>query len=1062
MSYEFSEDGLIEQAVEEELLNLGWEVKTAWHNESFGEDGLLGRDNKTEVVLERYLLQAIKKYNPNLPNAVYKKAIDDIVQVDASKTTEQLNKIKYELLRDGVRVTFQNNKGQNETKTLKIFDFEDYHNNHFLAVRQLEISSELYNRRPDVIGFVNGIPLVFMELKAPSVALENTYNENISDYKDHIPNVFHHNAFILLSNGLETKVGTITSPFQYFMEWKRIQEDEEGLVSLDTALKGTCSPQYLMDIFENFLLFDDSGGGVIKLMARNHQFLGVNRVLDNVQNKEDLKGKLGVFWHTQGSGKTYSMAFLTEKINRKLGGAYTFLIVLDRTELENQAYDTFSGVGLVNDKNCIAGKKKGLTGREHLRELLKENHRYVFTLIHKFSIDAESETEYPLITERDNIIVISDEAHRTQGGVYANNMRYFGIPNASYLGFTGTPIIKGEDEITKEIFGEYISIYDFKRAIEDEATLPLLYINRGEKLQIESPVIDDQMAEILEDENLDEDQRRKLTYLFQHQYPVLTAEKRLRAIAKDLVWHFNERGYQGKGMLVTLDKPTAVKMYDFITEYWEEYVVELEKQRDAIDDDMELVAFDRRLKKIKNTEVCVVVSSEQNEISKFQNLGLDIEPHRRKMVERNLEKEFKNEDHPFRLAIVCAMWITGFDAPCVSTIYLDKPIKGHTLMQTIARANRVHDDVKENGLIIDYGNVYTKLEEAYSVYGEGHKSGSKGDRQVVENKDKLVAELKEAIKETETYLRELNFDLQSLADVKPMKRLLAIQKGVEAVSLNEKTRTTFEISARNVFRKYQALFPEVEAKRFSKKKNAISAIYNAINQKTQTADVSQIIAQLQKVVDDNIDITTLGEQEREVIVDLSNLDFEALRRAFEKQPFKNELVYDLNQAVEKMLLKMLRENPLRMKFYERYQEIIKEYNEGKDASNISKSFDDLTKFINELGAEGSRAMREQLDEPTLSIFDLLVKGKNLTRKEIEEVKEVAIKTLKELKEKQLTVQNWKQSRTIKAGVRTTINYNLYHLPEAKYPDAEIETRTKEVYQHIYSYPQEFLSIASGF
>lgn len=1058
MAYEFSEDGLIEQAVEDELKDIGWQVVTAWHHEDFGSESLLGRDNKTEVVLERYLRQALQKYNPHLPAMAYDRAIEKIVQINAGQTKEQLNKAKYKLLRDGVRVSFVNQKGQDEVKVLRVFDFDNYANNHFLAVRQLEVHSETYHRRPDVIGFVNGIPLVFMELKAPSVVLENAYSKNIKDYKDTIPHVFHHNAFILLSNGLETKVGTMTSPYQYFMEWKRIREDEEGETSLDTAIKGTCSPEYLMDIFENFILFNDSGGEILKLMARNHQFLGVNRVLENVKRKEELEGKLGVFWHTQGSGKTYSMAFLTEKINRKLGGSYTFLIVLDRTELENQAYDTFSGVGLVNDKNCIAGKKTGMTGREHLRELLKENHRYVFTLIHKFSIDPEKETEYPLITERDNIIVISDEAHRTQGGIYANNMRFFGIPNASYLGFTGTPLIKGEDEITKQIFGEYVSIYDFKRAIEDEATLPLMYINRGEKLQIENPEVDDQMAEILENEDLDDDQRRKLTYLYQRQYPVLTAEKRLRAIAKDLVWHFNERGYQGKAMLVALDKPTAVKMYDFITEYWEEYLIELKKQRKDITDVQELPEFDNRYERIKKTEVCVVVSPEQNEVDKFRKLGLDIEPHRRKMAERNLEKEFKDEDNPFRLAIVCAMWITGFDAPCVSTVYLDKPIKGHTLMQTIARANRVYDDEKENGLIVDYGNVYTKLEEAYSVYGGGgepNKPGPDGPQRPVEEIETLEQELKLAIKETEDHLKELDFDLSRLTNSKPLERLKAIKEGVDAVCLNEKSRTTFEISARNVFRKYNALYPEKEAKKYTKKKNAISAIYKAINQKTVDADVTEIMAELQQVVDENISINTL-EESKEVIVDLSKLNYDALKKAYQKTVYKKKLVYDLSEAVEKMLERMLQENPLRMEFYNRYREIIHQYNQGKDEAFVNRSFDDLINFIEELGKEEQRAIHENLDEPTLSIFDLLVKGKELTKEERNEVKAVADETLKELKAKQLQLTNWRESRTVKAEIRSLIMYKMYHLPQEKYSDAEVENKIQEVYQHIYSYPERVL------
>ena len=288
---------------------------------------------------------------------------------------------KYELLKEGVPVSYTNDKGELEKKKLRVFNFDKYNKNHFLAVRQFEIVGELYNRRPDIIGFVNGIPLVFFELKAHHNDLRNAFTDNITDYKDTIDQVFHCNAFIILSNGTDAKVGTVTSPYKFFLDWKRITEEEEGIVSLDTMLRGTCDKEKLMDIFENFLLFDDSGGDVVKLMAKNHQYIGVNKVIDKAENIEDLKGKLGVFWHTQGSGKSYSMVFIAQKIHRKFGGSYTFLIVADRSELERQLYDTFTGVGAVSDKNVVA------KSRDNLRELLKENHRYVFTLIHKFSIE---------------------------------------------------------------------------------------------------------------------------------------------------------------------------------------------------------------------------------------------------------------------------------------------------------------------------------------------------------------------------------------------------------------------------------------------------------------------------------------------------------------------------------------------------------------------------------------------------------------------------------------------------------------------------------------------------
>jgi len=496
MSYEYSEDTLIETATQEVLEALGWTVVTAWKKESLAtqadrSDGLLGRLNKSEVVLERYVLQALRALNPDLPEAACHHAVLLLKEAAADKHLAAINKEKHEFLVKGVPVSYQDDKGVLQKKRLKVFDFDNPANNHFLAVRQFEVVGKLYNRRPDVVGFVNGIPLVFFELKAHHTDLQHAFDDNLKDYKDTIPEILHCNAFVILSNGTDSRVGTLTSPYKFFMEWKRIEEDDEGVVSLDTLLRGTCAPLRLMDLFENFLLFDGEGAKITKIMAKNHQFIGVNKVVDQSANIETLKGKLGVFWHTQGSGKSYSMVFLCQKILRKLGGSYTFLLVVDRTELENQLYDTFSGVGAVTEDNVRA------KSREHLRTLLAENHRYVFTLIHKFSIDPKKETKYPLITDRSNIIVISDEAHRTQGGAFASNMRFNGIPNASYLGFTGTPIIKDELELTRNIFGEYVTVYDFKRAIVDGATLPLRYLNRGEKLKIENPDLDERMIEII-------------------------------------------------------------------------------------------------------------------------------------------------------------------------------------------------------------------------------------------------------------------------------------------------------------------------------------------------------------------------------------------------------------------------------------------------------------------------------------------------------------------------------------------------------------------------------------
>ena len=1063
MSKEYSEDGLVEQASEQILDSLGWTVVTAWHNETFAEDdttksrekALLGRMNKGEVILQRSLLAALKKLNKGLPEAAYRNAIEQLISAQADKSLAAINKEKHELMTKGVKVSYQDGKGVLQKKRLKVFDFNKADNNEFLAVRQLEVAGEYGNKRPDIVAFVNGIPLVFFELKAHHTDLRNAYTDNLSDYKRTIPKLFHCSAFIILSNGVDARVGTMTSPYKFFLEWKRIEEEDEGVVSLDTMLQGTCHKHRLMDLFENFLLFDGEGENIVKLMAKNHQFIGVNRVVEKAKNIEDLKRKLGVFWHTQGSGKSYSIVFLCQKMLRKYGGSYTFLIVVDRSELENQIYDTFTGVGAVTEENVRA------TSRHHLRELLQKNHRYVFTLIHKFSVDKKKETEYPNLTNRSNIIVISDEAHRTQGGEFAQNMRYKAIPEASYLGFTGTPIIKDEEELTKNIFGGYVSVYDFKRAIEDNATLPLRYLNRGEKLGIENPDLDERMAEIINDEDLDDDQRRKLQREFARDYPIMTAEDRLNAIAKDLVWHFNERGYQGKAMYVAIDKPTAVRMHDLVMKYWPQYVADLKQRIMDSEDQQEALILGRQLKRVEATEVCVVVSSEQNELKKFEKLGLDIGSHRKKMVARDLEKEFKDEQNPFRLAIVCAMWITGFDAPCVSTVYLDKPIAGHTLMQTIARANRVYDDEKENGLIVDYGNVYKQLEKAYSVYGEGTgkgkggSSGGKGegkdDEKPVELLQAMAADLGAAIMRVREFLQDVNFDLDTMVNAPDaLSRLEALNIGSNAVCLNETTRASFEIAARDVFRKYKALYPEPEAKPFTPERSAIDAIYGKLNQKTKSADISDVMRKLQQEVNMSISIAS-SEVNEDDYVDLSDLDFDRLRAAFAKSKSKNEIMFDLQQAIEKKLEQMVQQNPLRLEFLERYQEIIEEYNSGKDIHAVQKAFDEVVAHIeNQVAPELDRAVRENLTEESLALYDLLKERRKLTLREEKAVKKVVVELLNTLKDEKLKVERWRESTQVIAQIKTIILDRLPHLPQEPYPDEDLDSLNPAVFQHIYS------------
>lgn len=1047
MSSRYSEDALIEQSCMSLFHDMGWDCINLQRGERLGSDGSIGRNSEEDVILRRPFYDALIRLNPDLPQQAYDMAFETISSDTSIKTLGEINFEKHQYLKDGIPVTYKNQKGEIvRNKKLKVFDFADPDRNQFLAVQQLWVEGKSKRkRRPDVIGFVNGIPLVFIELKAHHRKIRVAFDDNLTDYKDTIPHMFFCNAFIILSNGIDSKIGSITSRFEHFHEWKRIREEEEGRVSLETIIRGTCRKEYVLDILENFIVFDQSDERVIKLIARNHQFIGVNKAFNHFiarrQAKEDKSitleeaRKLGVFWHTQGSGKSYSMVFLSQKIHRKLQGSFTFLVVTDRNELDGQIYGTFEGVGAVTNKNARA------TSGRKLKELLLSDEKFIFTLIHKFNFDE-------VISERDDIIVISDEAHRTQGGTLALNMRK-ALPNASFIGFTGTPLFK-DDQLTRRIFGDYVSVYDFKRSVEDGATVPLYYENRGEKLALDNPTINEQIRTAIEQADLDSDQADKLEQLIAREYPVLTAEKRLRSIARDVVSHFNSRGYKGKAMLVAIDKITAVKMYNFITEEWQKYLEQRARDIKKITDLQEQMTEHRALQWSRETEVAVVVSGEQNEIDKFRSWNLDIEPHRSKMNTRDLETEFKDEDNPFRFAIVCAMWITGFDVPSLSTLYLDKPLKSHTLMQTIARANRIHEG-KNNGLIVDYIETYKSLLEALAIYAVGGDKATGGEIEPpVKPLEVLIADLAEAITATKTFLKgEVNFELETLVDSEGIDKIAAIRNGVDAVYTNDDTKAKFGVLAREVFKKYKALTPNAAIYEFRDERDAINAIYSVIADNRDEADITGLIKQVQDIVDESVERLNVVLEPTEDYgkkIDMSGLDFKRIEAEFLKTDKKRTTIQSLKEKVEKVLNRMLDENPSRINFYERYQEIIDEYNRGKDFASIKRIFDELLDLYRTLDDEQRRAQAEDLTGDELAVFDMLGTGKKISDKEKAEVKEAAKQLLSRLKENEFKVDRWLEKVQTASAVRKVINDYLFsNLPYPAYNDQDIAQKTEALY-----------------
>ena len=574
---------------------------------------------------------------------------------------------------------------------------------------------------------------------------------------------------------------------------------------------------------------------------------------------------------------------------------------------------------------------------------------------------------------------------------------------------------------------------------------------------MKNPVINEQIRAVIdaESEDLDSDQRSRVEQLFAREYPILTAKKRLDAIAKDVVWHFCNRGYKGKGMFIALDKLTAVRMYDLITHQWKLTVEQLEKEvSKGKYGDQELLEKSRELQWIKETEICVVVSSEQNEIQKFQKWDLDIEPHREKMNTQDLETRFKDEDDPFRFVIVCAMWITGFDVPTLSTLYLDKPLKSHTLMQAIARANRISEG-KNNGLIVDYIETYTALLDALAIYGSGGDEGGNGGDEKpeppVKLKEELIKQLEEALEATETFLQdEVNFDLQELIKADGLHKLAAMEKAVNAVYTNDETKRKFQILAREVFKKYKALQPDKVLNQYAPRKNAIDVIYSAIEDNLESADVADIMKKIQAVVDESIEnMVAEPSHNEEKIIDLSGLNFELLEQYFLKTKNKNTVVQSLKDKIEKQLKQMVERNPLTVDYYKRYQDIIEEYNRGKDEIVIKETFRKLIELVNSYSEEEADTKREGLTDEQKAIFDILRQGKKLEEKEKNEIKKISIELLEELKKEKLRVDQWADKSVTAAAVFNYVNKTLFEvLPYPTYQTDDIDLRTNLVYEHL--------------
>lgn len=1055
-THAYTEDQLVEQPAIGLFGVLGWQTESALE-ETFGSVGntasTLGRETRGEVVLAARLRTALERLNPGLAAEALSRAVDELSRDRSAMSLAAANREVYALLKEGVAVSVPDPVlGGQKTERVRVIDWTNPSGNDFLLASQFSVTGALYTCRPDLVGFVNDLPWVVIELKKPGVPARAAFDENLTHYKAQVPALFVFNALMIASNGTDSRVGSLTADWERWVEWKRIErEDEPRRVSLEVMLRGTCQPGRLLDLVENFTLFSAHKAGVVKVLAQNHQFLGVNNAIASMLQARAMgHGRGGVFWQTQGSGKSFSMVFFAQKVLRTLPGNWTFVVVTDRVELDEQIAKTFKATGAVGE-----AADSHATSGAHLRELLAGNQRYVFTLVHKFQT-AER------LCDRSDVIVLTDEAHRSQYDTLALNMRA-ALPRATFLAFTGTPLIAGEER-TREVFGDYVSVYDFQQSIEDGATVPLFYENRTPELQLVNADLNDEIYELIESAALDPEQEARLERELGRQYHLITRDDRLEAVARDVVRHFLDRGFFGKAMVVSIDKATALRMHDKVRQHWADETrrvqAELgelamrplggEQSAEQARRDVRKAALKARLDALNTTDMAVIVSPGQNEIAQMAALGLDIAPHRQRMNDSQpgLDERFKDTSDPLRLVFVCAMWLTGFDAPSCSTVYLDKPMRNHTLMQTIARANRVFPG-KHSGVIVDYANVFASLERALAIYGKGG-----GGINPVRDKAELAQALARAVEAASTYCANKGVDLAAI-EALPLgdfQRLKRVDDAVNALISPDALRRDFLGHERLVSTLYRAVKPDLAALAQTSRVACLATLAETIRTRLnpRPPDIGGVMAGINALLDASI----TGHEIREgtlPALDLSKIDFEALASRFRQSRHPKTDVEMLKAAVRAQLEKMIAANRLRADFAQKFEALIESYNAG--SRSIEELFHELVKLSCSLDEEAQRHVRENLSEEELVIFDILTRpSPELSTDERAEVKKVARDLLARLQA--LLVLSWRQKSAARSQVRLAIEDSLDSgLPRAYTPEL-YHQKCAAVFEHVYErYPE---------
>lgn len=907
------------------------------------------RRDYSEIVLIERLKRAIDKINPNIPNEVKEDAIKKILRTDSPKLVLD-NRSFHKMLTEGLDVEYRKD-GRIVGDKIWLFDFDNPENNEFLAINQFTIIENETNRRPDIILFINGLPVVVIELKNPvdeGATIHSAYNQ-LQTYKDQIKSLFRFNEVLVISDGLEARAGTITSPENRFMKWKTIDgKESKGKVELEVLIRGMFEKNRLLDIIRHFIVFEDDKE-IQKKMAAYHQYHAVNKAVEStiIAAKGNKKG--GVVWHTQGSGKSLIMAFYTGKIVLKMDNP-TIVVLTDRNDLDDQLFGTFSKC-----HELLRQKPTQAESRNRLKELLKvSSGGIVFTTIQKFFPDETGE-KYPMLSNRDNIIIIADEAHRSQYGFkakittkedkalmkygYAKYVRD-ALPNASFIGFTGTPIEK-TDRSTPAVFGKYVDVYDIKRAVEDGATVNIFFESRLAKLELkpeERPKIDSEFDSVTELE--EEGEREKLKSKWAKMEKVVGAPKRIRRIAKDIVDHFEKKlgVLDGKGMIVSMSRRICVDLYNEI--------IKIRPEWHSSDDDKGVIK--------------VVMSGSASDPKEWQ-------PHiRNKDKRRAIGDRFKDPKDPLKLVIVRDMWLTGFDAPVLHTMYIDKPMQGHGLMQTIARVNRVYKD-KEGGLIVDYIGIGVDLKKALNVYTQ---SGGKGSPAL--DQSEIVAVMLDSYEIVSSMFH--GFDYKKFFKMNPKERLNLIPQALEHILKQKDGKERYIKETTKLVKTFALAVPDEEAMKIKEEVGFFQAIKSALT-KTQTTtgkekeELDSAIKQIlsKSIISDRIiDIFSAAGLNKP---NISILDDSFLIEV-KDLPQKNLAFEMLKKVLNDEIRIMKKKNLIRSNsFMQMIEKAIKKYtNRSIETAQIIEELIEIAKKMKE---EEKRGNKLKMNEDEIAFYDAL-------------------------------------------------------------------------------------------